>query len=370
MQVIATYHGGKASDFSEEEREAMESAFGKQKERLVLALRNKHFSDAYRQAYEYSRWLLEANAWTTAQAIAALEALTISDFLSVGDPANQKARAECLAHGNLDAADARTLLSAVRAALPSAVLTAPQAQAMRAKVGQVPIGTWVSQLENENPEDGNSAIEVQMQGGSMYRDPEMDAVVTLLASAMREPAFDELRTKQQLGYAVFAFKRVILGAAALSVIVQSPRARVGEDGAVLLLDRVDAFLLDFATHLENLSQAELEEYRQAAVSTLLKRPQDLSTLSEQYWAEITSKQFKFDRNAHTAALISAVTHTALRGAFSSLVLDPRSARRLTTLLSPPPAEWPAVLAPAHVLGKQQVSGWRGSLGYVHECGKQ
>eukprot|EP00961_Rhodomonas_salina_P227821 3079712-Rhodomonas_salina.1 len=33
----------------QEEREAMESAFGKQKERLVLALRNKHFSDAYRQ---------------------------------------------------------------------------------------------------------------------------------------------------------------------------------------------------------------------------------------------------------------------------------------------------------------------------------
>eukprot|EP00961_Rhodomonas_salina_P120850 1626442-Rhodomonas_salina.3 len=41
---------------------------------------------------------------------------------------------------------------------------------------------------------------------------------------------------------------------------QSPRARVGEDGAVLLLDRVDAFLLDFATHLENLSQARLCPY--------------------------------------------------------------------------------------------------------------
>ncbi len=69
-----------------------------------------------------------------------------------------------------------------------------------------------------NPEDENAGIEVvfQMEHGSLRN----TVMIDLLAHVMKDPFFDQLRTKQQLGYLVFSGARLDFTVSSLRFILQ------------------------------------------------------------------------------------------------------------------------------------------------------
>jgi len=380
-----------AAQFGEDEtaaRAAVENA----RERLLEAVRNSNVSDAYRQAFDSTRRALVKNAWTLAQAEHALARTSYARAASFwhravggggpGEGAGGRLRTECLFYGNFDASDAAALQAAVQKGLRGGkgapageastqdgsssplLLTEQVALAARAKVGLLPVGDSEVRRTNQNGDDANSGIEVHFALGHAARHLRDEARLVLLGSMIREPAFDQLRTKEQLGYAVFAFKRTILGYTGLSIIVQSPRAKTGGAGAAFLRERVDAFLLDYRQVLANVSSAQLAQHKKAAASTLLQRPTDLSDAAGRIWAEIEGGDYLFARASTLASLIDSITPDSLRQFYDTLVVDPATRRRLTVLVSPAPAVWPDTPATVGVLPDEegeQFEAWRAAL---------
>merc|ERR1712232_131049 len=96
-----------------------------------------------------------------------------------------------------------------------------------------------------NDADANSAVIAYRQICSAD-DVKTATMLALLVQLSSSPAFDQLRTKEQLGYIVFLFDYDIGPSLSLSVLVQG-----STHDAAYLAGRVEAFL---KAHSETLQQ--------------------------------------------------------------------------------------------------------------------
>lgn len=106
---------------------------------------------------------------------------------------------------------------------------------------------------------------------------------------MNEPAFDELRTKQQLGYVVHVSGWRLHGAMGVRFLLQSERE------PVYLESRVDAFLEAYRTQLAATTSEEFEKQKEGLISYLLEKVENLDNETRRFWSHITNGYCDFLR---------------------------------------------------------------------------
>lgn len=110
---------------------------------------------------------------------------------------------------------------------------------------------------------------------------------------MSEEAFDQLRTKEQLGYIVFTgMKRLAQNVAALHIIVQSHHK-----DPLYLNDRIEHFLLRYYEEvLKPMTEEKLQHFIHAVKEKLIEKPKNLDEETDRYWEEISNQTYLFHRN--------------------------------------------------------------------------
>ena len=92
---------------------------------------------------------------------------------------------------------------------------------------------------------------------------------------MSEPAFDQLRTKEQLGYIVFTgIKRLSQQYLALHLIVQSSHR-----DADYLDGRVESFLVQYRDQLKAISAEDFQANVAAVIEKLLEKPKNIDQVN-------------------------------------------------------------------------------------------
>lgn len=139
------------------------------------------------------------------------------------------------------------------------------------------------ELAISESEDTN-AMEMILQVGSEWElGYEGIAVFELIAHMAYTSAFNQLRTKEQLGYIVNAFgRRVTGGAWGLSIVVQSSIA-VPEQ----LEERTEEWLKLFYQELQEMTPEHIADEASAVVAQLLERDTKLSQEVSHVWDEIS-----------------------------------------------------------------------------------
>lgn len=88
---------------------------------------------------------------------------------------------------------------------------------------------------------------------------------------MSEPAFDQLRTKEQLGYIVHtSFKKLAQNILAVAILIQS-----SHKDPEYLNDRIESFLLQFHEELLTFSSEKVLSYIEAVIQKLVEKPKNL-----------------------------------------------------------------------------------------------
>lgn len=139
-----------------------------------------------------------------------------------------------------------------------------------------------------NPKEVNSCLVYTCQVGSIT-DRTLTALNGLLLHMMREPAFDELRTKQQLGYVVFVTRHESCGIMGARILVQSER------GPEYLESRVDEFLTEYRVQLEKTSPEEFQRQKEGLISAKLERLTNLHAECRRFWSRIVDGYCDFTR---------------------------------------------------------------------------
>lgn len=143
---------------------------------------------------------------------------------------------------------------------------------------------------------------------------------------MEEPLFNQLRTKEQLGYNVFCLMRDTFGILGYSVTVHT---QAGKFTTEHVDDRIEVFLKSFMKTLKKMSEKELNCVKTALVK--LKQCVDLHLREEvnRNWSEIISGENMFDRQDREISALDGTKFVELRKWMESHVLGGNNLRKLS-----------------------------------------
>lgn len=113
----------------------------------------------------------------------------------------------------------------------------------------------------------------------------------LALAFVKEPAFDYLRTKEQLGYIVMCLPDDHRGVLGMSILVQSSVKNSYE-----LQQYVKKFVNEVLKEkIDGLDEKTFEEYKAALENTKVQKDKTLSAEASRFWGEIVKHSYEFTR---------------------------------------------------------------------------
>lgn len=110
---------------------------------------------------------------------------------------------------------------------------------------------------------------------------------------MEEPLFNQLRTKEQLGYDVCCITQNVYGISGYSILVQTQADKYTTEHVD---QRIEEFLTSsFSKIVRDLSEDDFDNFRDALTKEKLCADIDLLEEVRRNWNEITNCQYMFDR---------------------------------------------------------------------------
>jgi secreted Zn-dependent insulinase-like peptidase len=239
---------------------------------------------------------------------------------------NHVSAVDCLFSGNVSSRDAALFFAEARSKINSAqayvgennqssqvVIPAPSIERLVNPGNEIQL-----HFASKNPAEENGAVLVTYQSsipsfkGQVLSQPESllsSSAIRLLCHMLREPLFDELRTKQQLGYIVSSYHE-IGHSFCLNQSIQAPCTTPVDFISINILsrkvpptqiiERIDEFLGNFRRSLETMPESEIKDHSDALATKLLKPIQKLQTESSSQFSRIQRYGPEvFSRNANS-----------------------------------------------------------------------
>ncbi|RMD43758.1 hypothetical protein DV735_g1339, partial [Chaetothyriales sp. CBS 134920] len=298
--------------------EVREDRFDIIKERMTRKYKNWDYQQPYHQIGDFTRWLINERAWMTHQYAAELPHITVQDLRSFIPQLLAQTHIEILAHGNLYKDEAKKIGHLVESTLKPRSLPTQQWQ-LRRNVILPPGSNAIFKQTLKDPENVNHGLEYFIHIGSIQA-LELRGLLQLFAQITEEPAFDQLRTKEQLGYVVWSGVRPAATTMGYRVLIQSER------DPDYLETRVDAFLVKVRKDLEAMSTEDFEGHKRSLIAKRLETLKNLDSETGRLWGYINGEYFNFYQVDHDVQQIREISRQDLI-AFFDHYIDPASPTR-------------------------------------------
>lgn len=144
----------------------------------------------------------------------------------------------------------------------------------------------------KNKSEENSAIEIYFQvdqdaGQSSTR---ANAIADLFQEIVCEPFFDQLKTKEQLGYLVKCGCRMIYRVLGFCFYVLSSK-----HSPPYIQERIDAFIDKLQQILGEMDDKEFETYKVTLIAKKLEKDPSLLDETRHHWSQVVEKRYLFQK---------------------------------------------------------------------------
>mmetsp|Transcript_22369 Transcript_22369/g.42969 ORF Transcript_22369/g.42969 Transcript_22369/m.42969 type:complete len:1012 (+) Transcript_22369:77-3112(+) len=274
-----------ASGFAKPVRDA--KRFEQARQKLLDTMEDTSSQMPYEHAMEVLSVMSTNSVFSRLEVMRALKALDTAKFSAYMETLQKKGvRVQLLATGNLAETKARELAVTFASKMGTTrVLGESQAAASRALQLNRDIEV---RMQNPIPDDTNSVVVNAYQFG--VPDIAERVKLLMLGKMISQPAYDQLRTKEQLGYVVFALVMPHLSTLELRLIVQG--AKKGPDD---MDHSIESMLTDFQRSLQKLSVSEFAAWKKSLRSTINKTDQNMGEEADRFWSQIASGEKCFNR---------------------------------------------------------------------------
>ncbi|WP_024556446.1 pitrilysin [Franconibacter pulveris 1160] len=150
-----------------------------------------------------------------------------------------------------------------------------------------------------------------------YNETVSSAYSALLGQIVQPWFYTQLRTQEQLGYAVFAFPMGIGRQWGLGFLLQS-----SDKQPAFLWERYKAFFATAEERLRKLDPQEFAQTQQAIINQMLQAPQTLSEEASRVSKDFDRGNMAFDSRDKVIAEIKTLTPQKLADFFHQAVIDP------------------------------------------------
>jgi insulysin len=257
------------------------------KERLTRGYDNWQLQSSYQQVGDYTSWLNAECDYLVEELSVELREIAADDVREFQKQMLSQMHIEVYVHGNVYKSDALRAADMIESALKPRVLPKSQWPIIRSLI--LPPGSnYVYKKTLKDPANVNHCVETWLYVGDRG-DRELRAKTLLIDQMMHEPAFDQLRTKEQLGYIVFASMRNFATTCGFRFLIQSERTPDYLDR------RIEAFLVRFGETLQKMTEAEFEGHKRSLVIKRLEKLRNLDQETSRHWAQISNEYYDFEQ---------------------------------------------------------------------------
>jgi len=306
--------------------------FDKAVKNLLRETKNFRLESPYETASYVSRMLLEDNVWHVKNYVDEMEGdyaekypLTLQECVNVAEESlTKRISATFLCMGNIDEEGALNAVNLIdknfiSKARPLRLEEMPKLRSLKMPTKEEAIRIFGPEVKDSkipivleelaySDSEENHAVEVILQVGAEHElGFDGIGVLELIGQIAYNSAYNQLRTKEQLGYIVSAFSRKTSGSAVgISIVVQSSTTTPVE-----LESRIEAWLEMFREELADMPASDIGNEAAAIVAQLLERNMKLGDEIATSWGSIVStttlgsfNKPPFDRNQLLADVLS------------------------------------------------------------------
>uniref|UniRef100_A0A8D8HZA3 Insulin-degrading enzyme n=1 Tax=Culex pipiens TaxID=7175 RepID=A0A8D8HZA3_CULPI len=298
-----------------------EKRFDILKEQYVRNLKNYNAEQPYQHAVYYLALLLTEQAWSKQELIDAADLLSVDRLRSFIDELLSRMHVECFIYGNVNKENALEISGKVEDKLKNtdaSVVPLLARQLMLKREYKLNNGENCL-FETNNDYHKSSCAELYLQCG--MQDDQSNVFVDLVTQILSEPCYNQLRTKEQLGYIVFCGSRKSNGVQGIRVIVQSAKH------PAYVEERIEHFLNGMIEQLENMSEEEFKRHKEALAAQKLEKPKRLSTQFGKYLTEISLQQYHFNRAQVEVAFLQTLTKQQIIEYYKDYIIMGAPSRR-------------------------------------------
>ncbi|KAI0128922.1 peptidase M16 inactive domain-containing protein [Xylariales sp. AK1849] len=282
------------------------------KERLTRGYHNWELQQPYTQVGDYISWLTSEHDYVVDQLETELPGITVDATREFHKQLMAQLHIEAYVHGNLYKEDAMKLTTMVERILKPRVLPKDQLPILRSLIFP-PGSNYLYKKTLKDPANVNHCIEYYLYVGSKG-DRVVRAKTQLLDQILHEPAFDQLRTKEQLGYVVYSGLRGCSTTYGFRFIIQSERA------SEYLESRIDSFLMQQLAAISNMSDVDFESHKRSVIVKRLEKLKNLDQETGRHWAQISNEYYDFEASQEDATHVKLLTKSDLIEFYSTYIL--------------------------------------------------
>lgn len=282
------------------------------KERNLRSYKNLGYNVPFTQVGTHMNYLLNECTWTPEEEEHALNQVTFQDLIYFAPLLLRQTTAEIMAFGNLTKQEALTISDLTIDILKPLPLS--QSQTVRLRSYLLPVGCeFLHNVELQDSQNVNSCVEYFLQVGKLTND-RLRVTLELFASMAAEPAFNQLRTREQLGYVVFSGLRYTRTTFGYRVLIQSER------DTEYLKKRIDQFLIDMREvlssgvrderNLSDIHKSSENKFQRHVSSLIAKKQEKFQNTSEEahfYYGELSSGYYHFLANELDIEILKTLT---------------------------------------------------------------
>lgn len=301
-----------------------EARFDTWKERTLRSYRNLGFNNPYTQVGTHMNYLFNELTWKLDEKEQALADLTFEELQEFVPHVLKHCTLEILAFGNLSKEEALKFSDLTNEILKPQPL--PSSQTVRLRSYELPPGSeYHYRIALKDEENVNSCIEYFLQVG-MLTNHRLRVTLELFSSIMSEPAFNQLRTREQLGYVVFSGLRHTRTSFGYRVLVQSER------DTTYLRQRIDNFLMGMITILEDMSDEEFNRYVSSLIAKRQEKHQNVGEEADLYFSQLQSGFYHFLTKFEDVEILKTITKKEVIELYNTFI-SPNSDTRSCFILN-------------------------------------
>ncbi|CAK9143283.1 unnamed protein product [Ilex paraguariensis] len=271
------------------------------KEDLDRTLKNTNMKPLSHSSYLRLQVLCQS-FWDADEKLCLLNDLSLADLRAFIPELLSQLYIEGLCHGNLLEEEAINISNIFRSNFP--VKQLPLEMRHKEYVICLPSGAdLVRDVRVKNKLETNSVVELYFQ-----IEPELEAemiklkaLIDLFDEIVEEPLFNQLRTKEQLGYVVDCSPRVTYRILGFCFRVQS-----SEYNPVYLQKRIDNFIHGLEEMLGGLDDESFENYKSGLIAKLLEKDPSLAYETNRFWGQIVDRRYIFDLSEKEAGELRSI----------------------------------------------------------------
>ncbi len=267
-------------------QEIREDRFKIIKDRLTRGYRNWELQPPWQQIGDYMAALTVEHDHVVEELAVELPNITAEAVRVFRDELLEQMHMEIYVHGNLYKEDALKLTDTIESTLRPRVLPREQWPIRRSLIFQ-PGSNFVWKKKLQDAANVNHCIEYWLYMGEKS-DRVIRAKTLLLDQITHEPCFDQLRTKEQLGYIVLSGVRASSTTYGFRFIIQS------EKTAPYLETRIELFLEILGKKIEAMTETEFENHKRSLIVKRLEKPKFLDQETNRHWNQIHSEYYDFE----------------------------------------------------------------------------